>query len=71
MSLGRTDGGANTDFILGASLARGGLALSVLSIFLFTAPAKTKAPDQAETPAVSMLVLPVPGAATLSFRCRF
>ncbi len=71
------DENANTNFLIGASLAGTGLALGILSVVLFTVPAKTKAPDPSgepdapEGPEVSMTMLPFPGAATLSFRCRF
>ncbi len=75
------EGNANTNLIVGASLAGAGLALGITSIF-FLAPrpasgsaARNAAPPNTSplkaAPAVSVGVFPIPGATTMSFRLRF
>ena len=62
------DGNANTNFIIGASAAGVGVGLGVLSAILFAkSPAAPAAPEAA---AVSGMIIPLPGAMTLSFRLR-
>ncbi len=70
------DGNANTNFIIGASVAGAGVALGVVSAILFgsgnRAPAKTAAAGAAgAAPLVSAAFIPGPVVSTLSFRVRF
>lgn len=61
--LAAVEGNANVNFIIGASLAGGGLVLGIVSTILFLT-------DDAG-PAVETAFIPVPGAATLVFRLRY
>lgn len=65
------EGNANRNFILGLSLAGTGLVLGTVSVLLFTLPGSRATPAEPESPSVSAFLLPLPGAAVLSFHCRF
>ena len=55
------DGNAETNLIIGASLAGAGVALGILSAILFSAPADS------DSTAPQVALIPAPGAVTLSF----
>jgi hypothetical protein len=59
------DGDANLNFIIGASAAGVGAALGVVSAILFAKGAAAK-----KEPVVTGMIVPIPGATTLSFRVR-
>ena len=59
------DGNANTNLIIGTSLAGAGLALTTVAIILFTGSPETDAPEAA------VAFLPFPGMATLSFNISY
>ena len=59
------DGDANMNFIIGAAAAGVGAGLGVVSAILFAKGAAAK-----KEPVVTGMIVPVPGATTLSFRVR-